>query len=410
MLRRTSVFVLVLLMFTACDHRDGPSAGENDPRGRIVSATLVKDWSVAEVEQAITDIDPFLLNFLVPEYPVLQYNLIYETVDVHGAPTIASGAACLPYSDSIVVGSAAKSFPLASYQHGTVLKKSNVASRGDAQLELGLIFASEGYAGALPDYLGLGDSPGFHPYTHANSEATAVTDMIRATLEMMNRQNIPWNEQLFLYGYSQGGHATMAAHRYIQANLRDEMVVTASAPMAGPYDASGVQADVITAFEEYPTPGYLPFILYSYNEAYRIVPDVVALLKAPYDSIIPPMMNGEFSIGEVNSVSSSIPREMVKDSVMAAYENDPNHPLKLALRNNDLWNWVPETPVKMFYCTGDDQVSWRNAQVAYDKFIGQGASPEIVSLYETSPSANHNDCAQPTFLLAKFWFDSLRVK
>ncbi len=137
---------------------------------------------------------------------------------------------------------------------------------------------------------------------------------------------------------------------------------------------------------------------------------MVSLLKPPYDSIIPPMMNGEFTIGEVNNVSNPIPRYMVKDSVMAAYESNPNHPLKLALRNNDLWNWVPETPLKMFFCTGDDQVSWRNSQVAYDKFIAQGASPKIVSLHETNPTANHSDCAQPTFLLAKFWFDSLRVR
>lgn len=398
-------FAFLLILATACDNREAPFAQQTDSGGRIVSAELIKDWSVDEVEQAITDIDPFLLNFLTPTYPVKQYNLVYETVDVHGAPTVATGAACLPYSDS-----AAKSFPLASYQHGTVLKKTNVASKGNGELILGLIFASEGYAGSLPDYLGLGDGPGFHPYTHAKSEATAVVDMLRATRTMMERENIDWNRQLFLYGYSQGGHATMAAHRYIQANLREEFTVTASAPMAGPYDASGVQADVITAFEEYPTPGYLPYIMYSYNEAYRIVPDVVALLKPPYDSIIPPMMNGEFSIGEVNVVSAPIPRNMVKDSVMNAYESDPNHPLKLALRNNDLWNWVPETPVKMFYCSGDDQVSWRNSQVAYDKFMAQGASPEIVSLHETTPDANHAECAQPTFLLAKFWFDSLRVQ
>jgi hypothetical protein len=36
---------------------------------------------------------------------------------------------------------------------------------------------------AMPDYIGMGGSPGLHPYVHAASEATASIDMIRAARE-----------------------------------------------------------------------------------------------------------------------------------------------------------------------------------------------------------------------------------
>jgi hypothetical protein len=46
---------------------------------------------------------------------------------------------------------------------------------------LSLIFAARGYVVVAADYVGLGVSETFHPYLHAESEATAVVDALRAT-------------------------------------------------------------------------------------------------------------------------------------------------------------------------------------------------------------------------------------
>jgi hypothetical protein len=267
--------------------------------------------------------------------------------------------------------------------------------------------ATSGYLCAMPDYLGMGDSPGLHPYIHAKSEATAVIDMLRACRDFAPTVGRAWDNRLFLFGYSQGGHATMATHREIQQNYGPEFTVTGSAPMAGPYDCSGVQANVITSFDPYPTPGYLPYVIYSYDFVYKIVPDADALFKPPYDSILPTMFNGLYAMGDINSICPEVPREMVKDSVMAAFEADPNHPLKVALRKNDLYNWVPQTPVKMFYCSSDDQVNYMNSIVAYNAFIAAGATN--VSLFETANNLTHGECALPTMLFGKLYLDSLKA-
>ena len=58
--------------------------------------------------------------------------------------------------------------------------------------------------------MGLGSSPGFHPYLHARSEATASVDMLRAGRNYCASNNIGLNGQVFLAGYSQGGHTEMA--------------------------------------------------------------------------------------------------------------------------------------------------------------------------------------------------------
>ena len=173
--------------------------------------------------------------------------------------TIATGAFCIPQSDC--------DFPIASYQHGTVAAKTSVPSHFSAELNVGILLATTGYHLCLPDYIGLGDSPGLHPYVHSKSEATASVDMIKASKTYAEQEGHAFNEQLLILGYSQGGHATMALHKEIEENDTG-LTLTASFPLSGPYDVSGVQTDVIVGNQPYPTPGYLPYILFAYNSVY----------------------------------------------------------------------------------------------------------------------------------------------
>jgi hypothetical protein len=390
------------LLLSACGYyNDDPLLPKDDPRGKVVATSLMQSWTEPQVDSIINTLGGGASSFLGSEYPVAVYRVIYQTVDPFGKLILASGAFAIP------TGADLEAMPFASYQHGTESADYNMASQGGPEVLIGIIMATSGYLCAMPDYLGLGEGPGPHYYIHAKSEATAAIDMLRACRNLAPSLGREWDKRLFLFGYSQGGHATMATHREIQNYYEDEFVVTGSAPMAGPYDCSGVQESVIVGFDPYPTPGYLPYILFSYNYIYHIVDDPISLLKPPYDSIIPPMFDGMHSIGEINNVSNPVPRYMILDSVMDAYENDPNHPLKVALRDNDLYNWVPRSPVKMFYCSSDDQVSFQNTIVAYNNFIAAGAT--TVSMYETANNLNHGDCALPTMLFGKFYMDSLKA-
>ena len=76
-------------------------------------------------------------------------------------------------------------------------------------------FFLRGYNVVMPDYIGMGESPGLHPYCHGASEATATIDMIRAVREAQTLDMIPGmtadNGEMFVTGYSQEacghGHA-----------------------------------------------------------------------------------------------------------------------------------------------------------------------------------------------------------
>jgi hypothetical protein len=154
---------------------------------------------------------------------VEEYKVIYNTSDIDGNPTIASGAMYIPWGCS--------NFPMGVYQHGTVFDAESVPSRGQEQI--GLALAGFGYATVAPDYLGLGDNPSnIHPYLHAESQATVAADLIRAARTYIaDSMGLAHNGELFITGYSQGGHAAMGFHKYIEDNnLLGEFNVVASAP------------------------------------------------------------------------------------------------------------------------------------------------------------------------------------
>jgi len=194
----------------------------------------------------------------------------------------------------------------------------------------------------MPDYLGLGQGRGIHPYHHAKSEAIACIDMLRWVRDYCYNHDSKWNGQLFLLGYSQGGHATMAMHREIETYYPDEFIVSASAPLSEAYDISGVQASVLESDMVYPSPGYLPFLLFAYLEVYgNLYDSIQQLLIEPYATTIPPFLDMTHGMGEIDDAMTDVSRDTIQPDIFSSYMADTNHLLRHALRDNDVYHWTP---------------------------------------------------------------------
>lgn len=331
-------------------------------------------------------------------YGAKVYKVIYNTVSWDSTPTIASGLMVVP------VGVRCK-VPVISYQHGTTVRKSDAMSNLSGEWFIGLAGAAKGNIVVLPDYLGLGDGPGLHPYQHAHTEATAVIDMIRAAKEVSDTMGAAANDQLFLFGYSQGGHATMAAHQLIQEQLDSVMHVTASAPMSGAYDMSGAMVDVMLSDSTYPAPYYLPYLFLGYNQVYNFYTNLSDVVLSPYDTLLPPLFDGTHGGGDVDAVMPQVPKLIMKQVQIDSFENDSQHFFRLALRENDTYNWVPNSRVRMYYCSGDHHVTYQNAVAAYNHFVQAGAGALVDTI--NVGGFEHQACAQFAILNAVLWFDSL---
>jgi hypothetical protein len=329
-----------------------------------------------------------------PQYDIDVYQVIYKTpyknidslVNVSGIVVFPKNASC-PSA-------------LGCYAHGTFSGRLQVPSYEGPERPIGLFFAGiGGIVTAMPDELGLGDSDSIliHPYINAFHSGHASVNIMRAARQLADTLGIALNGQVMLTGYSQGGYTTMATHKLIQENYASEFNVVASAPMSGPYDLKVTMVDVMLSNAPFAAPSYLPYLLLGYHSVYpslqQLYPTPSHIFKSPYDSIIPPLFYSKnYSTGYIDQFCNPVPRNMIIDSVIDAFANNASHPLRLVLAENDLMAWAPQAPVKIAYCTGDQQVNYLNGVRADSAWNANGA-PDVSS--QNFGNLDHGPCVEP---------------
>lgn len=338
------------------------------------------------------------------DYNVQNYKILYTTTDALGQPDTASGLIAVPLAEDI-------DFPLAVYNHGTVGERNDVPSNiGVQERVIPGIIAGTGYIGIAPDYIGLGESDGIHPYVHAASEASAGRDLISAAKKFLRSQDIGFTSQLFLTGYSQGGHAVQALHRDLETNPGDDdLTVTAATHLSGPYSVSDVMAQTIFSESLATLPGYIAYTYVSYNFVYSLYQDLGEVFVEPYLAPTRQFASEELSLDEYNAElvrlladNNAILADILQDSVVEAIRTgDPTAPINVALADNDTYDWAPVAPTLLYYCTQDEQVPFRNAILA-DSVMRANGSTNVV--LETGGPLTHGGCVIPALTRTlEFW-------
>lgn len=336
-------------------------------------------------------------NVYQAEYGVNVYQVIYEmpylgeTIEVSGALFLPTGVdpSC--------------ELPVHTYMHGTIFERDQAPSFMPFEAMLGYFMASPGYITMMPDYVGLGTSMLMHPYVQAQSEADAGIYMMQEVANLGEELGFEYNEELFISGYSQGGHSAMAMAKEIKENWSDTYVVTACAPMAGPYNMSGVQGPLSVAEEVYPYPAFFAYNVIGWNSYYgNIYDDVSEIFQEPYASMLPGMFDGETSVDAINSALPTLTSELLQPGIVDEILNDPEHPYMLAAFDNDVHDWTPECHMQIYYCEADDVVYPENALSAYDQMIANGA--ENVTTFNGG-EFDHQGCAGTSVFGGLLWLD-----
>ena len=347
-------------------------------------------------------LDQALAVYGVSSLGDIEYSVVHYTMEnFEGGVDTVSGL-------MVRVSGSGTAYPLAVYQHGTTFTKYDVPSRAQPGTDLSYLLATQGYVAIAPDYLNMGDDPdGFHPYVHARSEALAALRMIEA-LETLPADQFPVNGQLFLTGYSQGGHASMALHEVLIEEY-PERPVTAAAHMSGPYSISEIMKDsVILRDETFPYLAFLPYTVLGYQAVYpELDQDLSEIFRAPYVPIIRAFRDG-YAEGRVglDSLTESLirtyalternlllyPSRLLTPEFVAAIQ-DTSNAFARRLRENDTYDFVNPTPTRLLYCTADDQVHFRNSLLARDSMRALGATD--TEAVDVDPTADHGDCINP---------------
>lgn len=380
-------------------------------QGTIVSSQLVATYTTDQLETSINQMIPssvptWIADLLLSiNYDLDAYKITYRTRDYQNRPSTATGLVVIPKGYSC-------DFTIGVYCHGTVFDRYEVPSYLDgngngAELLVGLAFASRGYVMAMPDYDGLGDGPGFHPYVDYKTGALATIDIIRAARKLCLVKNVPLNGEVLISGYSQGGHAGMSAIKLIQQKYPNEFNVLYAGLGSGPYNLSGIQYDFIVGNPNYPTRQYILYVLATCQMIYgNLFTQPGDVLVDPYDDLYSQHILGQ--TGQTDWVP--LPwTQMFYESAYNNYVNTNNNPLKKCLKKSNVNSWYCPYPLDMFYCPNDEQVDPQNA-INTETVLRDYFEWWEFWLYEQIDARDmgdypHSDCALPSMIWAAEMFD-----
>ena len=378
-------FFLVLLFAAGCSSDDNPTPGGEQ---FLVSSEFVYSTTAEQLKLLVQlsgiDVNP---NEFV--YDIEIYKVTYNTV-YHGNTHVpASGLIALPKTTEQV--------GMLSFHHGTITNRDDAPSNfsaGDYNTTSYAAMASVGFIGVIPDYLGFGTSSSIlHPYYVEDVTASSILDMLKAATELADEKNIQFNGKLFLAGYSEGGYATMAAHKAIEENGMDGFTLIASFPGAGAYDLKGMQEHIFN-LQDYNDPHYLAYMARAYQLEYDEDNLLTDFFKEPYASRIPGLFDGQKGADQINAQLSSKISDLIQGDVLTNIDTDPKYDyLENAFVENSLTDWKPEIQMFMYHGLSDVTVPYQNSVDTYNKLLANGTSTGILTL--TSLQGTHSTAVEP---------------
>lgn len=254
--------------------------------------------------------------------------------------------------------------------HGTTDSRHNVPSNFKGALTAGFVvelsYVLNGYILMAPDYVGMGDGEGVHPYVDYATEAGATLDFITAANKALVQLGVKRYDEYFLAGYSQGAHAAMSTLKRLSISNPGNLKFKYAYMGDGPYDFSGVtlQKGIIEK-NIYPFTAFIANVVNSCNNTgYKIynnnISEVISaeyLDKYNYHVV---QDNGGLLWGPV------VWRKLFTDSFVNNATNDPNHVLRQCLKPKDVYDWYNKTPMTLGHSTVDLAIPPENTSKTID--------------------------------------------
>jgi pimeloyl-ACP methyl ester carboxylesterase len=261
--------------------------------------------------------------------------------------TIGSGSEAIQLSGLLALPRNVVPRRLVSFQHGTSTTRTAVPSQLDGTgLAAAIAFAGNGYALIAPDYPGLGDSPGRHPYYVADAIGPAVVGMIEASQRVPGVPNGP----VFLSGFSEGGWASLAALRVLESQGKP---VLGSAQVAGAYDLRRVSLPAALKGGAASHSLYLAYAAWGQADYYRHPLDSV--LTSQYAAIVERVFAGAKPKEIVSSLPPD-PRKMFNQNFLDAFDRNEAHWYLDSFAANSLVDMTPRAPIRLYYGSKDVDV------------------------------------------------------
>ena len=397
---------LAASLLTACGGgtEDAPPA-----RATIVTAQLAGQATAAQLDAGTSSSGLQALSGKATCGVDIRY-VLYMTRDPADQPATASAAVFVPNGSAAACSGTR---PVLLYAHGTTtLKSYNVAditNNAEGAL-LAAMYAAQGFIVVAPNYLGYDKSSlSYHPYLNAENQAIDMVDALRAAKTHLTAASaVKPSSQLFISGYSQGGHVAMATHKIIERDYSGEFTVTASAPMSGPHNMAKFVSQINSGPDYCPTVGssdvnctvnagatlFTPLLLTawqnSYGNLYKSGAEVYQTAYAGAESLFLTDTPVATLLATGKLPADATFRKLfgtgglINESFRKAYFTDASNGFKAAAVKNTLLGWTPKGKMALCYSSADPTVYAYNSTDAQADFASRGVLVPALNLREST--------------------------
>lgn len=361
--RNALFFILILFIGLSSSCKDTNAIVNVNPpstdRGYLVSYSNTGSMTANEVISAGVeegDISQYTnrdLDF---------YSIVYNSLN-NGKLEEVSGLVMIPKGIT-------NELDIIQHHHGTIIPGDEGAEpstyeggmSGSSEMYfIGATMASNGYVVSMPDYVGYGVTlEKEHPYTVHHELAEVSVDMLRATKQLLETLSLEYSNNVFLTGWSEGGGAGLATHKYLQEKYPNEFMIKGSSLFAGPYDYFSFVKDILEKRnledEELSIYSWSLYALNNYDET----------LNRETNSIWNYTVNNQIDALDIPSLK---PAEIFQNNFMDAVQNETDTDWVKAMKENTLIEgWTPQGHLFFHSGTLDLIVPHYNSVNAHEHF------------------------------------------
>jgi len=352
-----------------------------DTMGTIVSSSKEDDLSLTK-EAMTTLLSSFELPLPPPQNGIETYYIEYQTQD-KGQEATGTGMIILPAGKTTA--------PVMVWLHPTMGFNDDCAptATGVIGAAYPAIFASLGFIVVAPDYIGMrgwtGESEDLHAYVAAEPTAIYSIDSLRALPYLLQNygKTIDWNEQeIILWGASEGGFAALATDRYIPhyAPEYKTLATLAATPVTDIFDLA---QHGLSEFS--PTSFGIIGVEVTLNHWYKTDLDLSTMLQPEFTNVEQALFDScdDFgSLEEASSVEEIFQPEFIQ-GILA--DDGSTAPWDCFAKDNDIKDKVPyiRTAPTLIVTAENDDLAW--APPVHD---------DISVLCEQGYTIEHRQCAE----------------
>ena len=263
------------------------------------------------------------------------------------------------------------------------------------------VFAGNGFIYIAPDYLGLGDSTvPRHRYFHAATEASSAIDLMAAARNVLADLRVRQNGELFVFGFSQGGHSALALQRELE---RMRVKVDGTAVVGAVFDVERWFLGSLAKEDSIAQALYVSYLLLAFDDIYDVYESTDDVFRRRYAAIVEDLFDMRHYFDDVMFALPPPARDLLKPSYYAQVTTDRDDPMRVRLRENAVDRWRPEAPVLAFHSPVDEEVPYEDALVSVERLRRRGATIAV----RTLPGFDHVNSWIQAMPRAVRWFRAI---